>query len=169
METTRHVRAVRHIQAGLCALVIFFVLGTPPAGAAEGAAKASSSLAQFPDRVELVRPIFGSDGLPLSGRHDVTLTYFDKAGIGLYAESLPAVDVTDGQLRVALGSGKTVMAEEYQSLQAVFAAHPEVDLEISVDGHVQSPRIGSVTMTMMSNTGSITRRSVAPPLPRRQH
>jgi hypothetical protein len=90
----------------------------------------------------LNRQIFDDHGKPLSGRHDLTLTYYDPTGQRLFAETLPAVEIRAGQLKVELGSGHAVGEQTFKTLKSVFAAHPELSLEVAVDGQAQAPQIG---------------------------
>ncbi len=81
-------------------------------------------------------------GQPLEGSHDLVVRYFDAKSQELYAESIPAVPVVAGGFEVELGTGARLGATALPTLQAVFAAHPELTMEVAINGVAQEPRLG---------------------------
>ena len=100
------------------------------------------ALGNIPRTVELESRVLDAEGMPLNGRRDLTLRYFSTAGVELYAESLSGVEILDGRLQVTLGTGDAAGATRLPSLHSVFAAHPEVELEVMVEGAAFEPRLG---------------------------
>jgi|CXWL01.1.fsa_nt_gi hypothetical protein len=98
--------------------------------------------AEFPRTVPYLGQTLDAAGQPLGGTHELTVRYFDLAGAELYAETLPGVVVKRGNFQIELGTGRALAGRAFDSLQAVFAAHPEVEMELAVDGLVQEPRLG---------------------------
>ncbi|HEX4953380.1 MAG TPA: hypothetical protein VF017_08310 [Thermoanaerobaculia bacterium] len=98
--------------------------------------------ADFPRTVTFRGESLDAAGQPLSGTHDLSFRYFDPAGAELFAEAIPAVTVTAGSFQVELGTGEPVGQAAYRSLEAMFAKHPQVEMEVSVDGTPFEPRLG---------------------------
>ncbi len=96
----------------------------------------------FPQTVAFRGEALDASGLPLAGSHDLTFRYFDGSGNELFAERLAGVTVASGAFTVELGTGRAAGHGRFASLEAVFAAHPEVQMEVAVDGIVQEPRLG---------------------------
>ncbi|MDX1997187.1 MAG: hypothetical protein SF066_05665 [Thermoanaerobaculia bacterium] len=98
--------------------------------------------AEFPKSVRYEGQALDASGQPLSGAFELTVRYFDTKGAELYAEAHSGVEVERGDFVAELGTGACLAAGSFESLQAVFAAHPEVSMEIAVNGVVQEPRLG---------------------------
>ena len=96
----------------------------------------------FPRTVAFHGEAVDASGLPLAGSHDLTVRYLDLSGNELFAEQLAGVAVTNGAFTVELGTGLAAEGLRFASLEAAFAAHPELAMELSVDGTVQEPRLG---------------------------
>ena len=96
----------------------------------------------FPQTVDYDGQVVGTDGAPLAGSFDLTLDYFAPDGRLLHAESMTSVMVENGHLRVVLGSGEPARKTAFGSLGAVFAAYPEIGLEITIGDHRYGPRVG---------------------------
>lgn len=80
-------------------------------------------------------------GEPLEGTFDIGFRYLEPSGKELLAERQGEVQVTGGRLVVELGTG-LLTAGVYETLESAFAAHPKVEIEVTIGGEVQSPRIG---------------------------
>ena len=124
----------------LLLLSFLVLLASATAGAEEQ--HATAALITSTQDLTLSRQIFDSHGKPLSGRHDLMLTYYDPVGQRLFAETLPAVEIKAGQLRVELGSGQAIGDSSFETLKSVFTVHPELSLEVAVDGQAQAPQMG---------------------------
>ncbi len=105
------------------------------------AASNTPKIANFPQTVEYQGKALNAAGQPLVGVYSMTFRYFDTSGSQLLAETLEAVPVAVGNFRVHLGTGTTLEGGSYPSLQAVFAKHPRLELEVEVDGVVYEPRL----------------------------
>ncbi len=97
--------------------------------------------ATFPRTVVYQGQSLDGAGQALTGIHAMTFRYLDPAGRELLAETLPAVAVVDGRFKVELGTGRPLAGSDYASLAAVFASHARVEMEVSIDGEVQEPRL----------------------------
>jgi Bacterial Ig domain len=97
---------------------------------------------EFPATVTFEGSILDAAGLPLEGTYDLTLRYLDAGGDELLVESQDGVAVARGRLEIELGTGRIAQGGQYASLRAAFAVHPEVRLEVAIDGTVQEPEIG---------------------------
>jgi len=95
----------------------------------------------FPQQVSFEVQAIDKAGEPVEGTFDMDFRYFDLAGEELLAERLNEVQVTAGRFEVELGSGR-LTAGAYDSLESVFAAHPRVEVEVTIGDTVQSPRVG---------------------------
>ncbi|RMF88393.1 MAG: hypothetical protein D6739_00135, partial [Nitrospirae bacterium] len=91
-----------------------------------------------PPVVTLQGLLLDAAGNPLAGPADLELAIYDAASGGtlLYAESHPAVPLSDGVYVVQLGGG----APSHGSFGPALFARPGRWLEITVNGEVQSPR-----------------------------
>ncbi len=86
--------------------------------------------------------VVSAAGQPLSGRHELQLSCFAPDVRGpLYVETHHGVEVTAGRFIVVLGGGTAASGFTAASLAAAFASHPELALEVAVDGTLQAPRI----------------------------
>jgi len=98
---------------------------------------------QVPETASLHGVVLATDARPLTGIYSMEFRYFGDSGIEpAFAEVQPAVMVVAGHFDVELGTG-TPLGEfaGHRSLQQVFAANAEVQLEVVIDGRVQEPRI----------------------------
>ena len=111
-------------------------------GAAVGVIGSPLAAAGLPRTVDYAGDIVDAAGAPLSGIHDLTLTYFDTSGELLFVETMSSVEIIEGRLKIELGTGRAAEDGAHDTLAAVFASHPEVALEITVGRQVQAPRIG---------------------------
>jgi hypothetical protein len=102
---------------------------------------AAAMAAPFPDQVSFESQVEDSAGLALQGVFDMEFRYYDAAGQELLSERHSEVRVSDGRFEVELGTGQ-LSSTGYDSLGAVFATHPGVEVEVTVGGVTQSPRVG---------------------------
>ncbi len=98
--------------------------------------------ADFPRTVSYQGESLDTAGQPLGGSHDMTFRYFDPDGRELLVETIESVEVTAGRFAVELGTGTFASSGTYSSLEAMFAAHPKVEMEVVVDGLAYEPRLG---------------------------
>ena len=105
-------------------------------------AAAPLTAADFPQTVPYQGEALDADGRPLAGEVEMTLRYFDPAGNELWGETLRSVEVVAGRFEVLLGTGVREGTGNHGSLQAVFAAYPQVEMEVAVNGVVCEPRLG---------------------------
>jgi hypothetical protein len=98
--------------------------------------------ADFPQTVSYQGEALDAAGMPLAGNHAMTFRYFGPGGKELLAESMGSVAVAAGRFAVQLGTGVLAEGGAYPSLEALFAANPQVELEVAVDGVVYEPRLG---------------------------
>ncbi len=99
----------------------------------------------FPERIHYEGRIDSAVAEPLEGRFDMLFRYFEPAGQEeLLAERMEFVEVHQGRFQVELGAGKSgdglMSVYRFGSLRDLFAAHAEVQVEVSVDGQVYSPK-----------------------------
>jgi len=102
----------------------------------------------------LSRPIFAGDfqpplyrgmaldvsGQPLEGRVDIKARYYRSGETEvLREEQIPGVPVRAGRFEVKLGSGAS--SKDAPSLAQLFAANPDLEMELSFNGKIQEPRI----------------------------
>ncbi len=86
--------------------------------------------------------VLDAEGRPVSGSHDMVLRYYGAAGTQpLFVEALADVQVNDGCFELALGSGAVFEDLQFDALEGVFAANPDVELEVVIDGRLQEPRL----------------------------
>jgi len=67
--------------------------------------------------------------------------YMGSNGGVLLTEHQEEVQVTAGHFEVELGSGR-LDAGIFESLEAAFEANPRVEVEVTIDGEVQTPHVG---------------------------
>ena len=81
-------------------------------------------------------------GQPLQGTYDLQFRYLDSQGeTELLIEKQSRIPINEGRFQVKLGTGEIVPHETHASLEEVFANHPELLMEISIDGRAQNPWI----------------------------
>ncbi len=96
----------------------------------------------FPDGLAYRGQAVDANGAPLEGVHEMALRYFDAAGSEeLLAETHTGVRAEDGRFEIKLGGGELRRTAAYAALVEVFAGHPEVLLEVTISGRLQSPRV----------------------------
>jgi len=79
-------------------------------------------------------------GQPLQGRVDISARYFRKgASRVLREERIPGVRVENGRFELKLGSGVSSAASS--TLALLFSENPDLEMELSIDGKIQEPRI----------------------------
>jgi hypothetical protein len=96
----------------------------------------------FPRQVTYTGEISDAASTPLEGVHTMTLSYFGTTGELLLTETLLGVAVSRGHFSIELGTGVADAHSPYPSLQAVFAKHPRLSLEVSIGETTFGPRIG---------------------------
>ena len=111
----------------LTALVAILVAGPLMAGS-------------FPETVSYHGEAIDAVGEPLEGTFGVTFRYFDTEGSELLSETHPAVAVFAGRFRAELGTGELAESERFASLEAMLAKHPQLEIEVTMDGVTYSPR-----------------------------
>ena len=123
--------------------------GTPrrPAGGVEGALRIDGEsyedfFAEQTRQVDYEGHIVGSDGAPLSGDYPLQVAYFGTGDEPVFVERFPNVAISQGAFRVTLGTGEPQGAGRYGSVAGLFAALPEAEMEVSVDGTTYGPRLG---------------------------
>ncbi len=95
----------------------------------------------FPSRVGFECRAVDEVGEPLEGTFDMVFRYMDLSGAALLTERQDDVEVTAGRFEVELGSGR-LDTTTFDSLESVFSAHPQVEVEVTIGDVVQSPRVG---------------------------
>ena len=111
-------------RSSLCALGLCFTLG-------------STLLAEipFPESLHLRARAVDASGAALEGRHDLAVRLLDASGeTELRVERRAGVPFTDGSFELKLGRAAG-------PLRQIFARHPELWLELTLDGVKQYPRI----------------------------
>jgi hypothetical protein len=99
--------------------------------------------APFPSRLAYRGLALGADGSPLQGLFAVEIGYFDR-GAELLRERHAGVEFASGRFAVELGSGamaRGVAAAAVTSLRELCALHPEFEIELTIGGALQSPRV----------------------------
>ncbi len=102
----------------------------------------ASAVDTFPTQVTYQGQIRTSSGAPLDGTHTLDARYYASTGELLLGETLVGVAVSNGHFSVELGTGATYESGRYSTLQAVFAEHPSLELEMSIGELTFGPRIG---------------------------
>ena len=119
------------LRLGLALAVVALVLAVAPAGAAE-----PQTLATYQGWA------VDAAGQPLAGRHEVTLRYLDVEGTQLLTEAFTAIEISGGRFAVQPGTGRVVAATSHETVASVFAEHPQLDLEVTIDGVAHEPLVG---------------------------
>jgi len=101
-----------------------------------------AAAATAPDLVLYEGRAIDSNGAPLNGTHGLTLRYGDVEGAELLSEAFAAVQISAGRFELKLGQGSVIGQARYDSLASVFADHPELSFEVSIDGVTYEPRVG---------------------------
>jgi len=96
--------------------------------------------ADFPKTVSYEGQILDAAGSPLAGTYTVTFHYWDLAGEELLTETIRSIAIAGGQLQVELGTGTLSKAGRFDSLHSMFALHPEVEVEVEIEGTLYEPR-----------------------------
>ncbi len=96
--------------------------------------------AGFPSTVSYQGEVLDAAGAPLAGTYNVTFHYWDQAGEELLAETIRSIAIVDGKFQAQLGTGSQSKVGHFDSLKSMFAVHPEVDLEVEIEGTVYEPR-----------------------------
>ena len=94
----------------------------------------------FPSQVGFESRAVDEVGEPLEGTFDMVFRYVDLTGATLVTERQDDVQVTAGLFEVELGSGR-LDTTTFDSLESVFSAHPQVEVEVTIGDVVQSPRV----------------------------
>lgn len=82
-------------------------------------------------------------GVPLSGTRALRLRYLDMQEQELVTETFENVELdAKGAFQVELGAGDVAQGTHFGSIGSLFAAHPELQFEVSIDGVAQAPFIG---------------------------
>ncbi|MEN8163102.1 MAG: hypothetical protein ABFS37_03155, partial [Acidobacteriota bacterium] len=98
---------------------------------------------QLDRRTPFSETVFDDQGRPVIGAHDLLLSYFESGGVEpIWVERFPKIDFRSGRFNVFLGTGEAQAKTAHASLQSVFASHPDLELEVEVDGVIQAPRVG---------------------------
>jgi hypothetical protein len=119
----------------LSVLAMLLVSTLPPAVSALRAA-------DIPRTVDYEGLVVDAAGEPLEGNHSATFGYFDMQGTALYEERFDSIVVTGGRFDVRLGTGSSSDDGSFDSLYAVFAANPEIELEVTLGKTIYGPRVG---------------------------
>jgi len=108
-----------------------------------GLALTSMAMASdFPQTVDYEGTVVDAEGKALEGNYPASFRFYDKSGKVLFEESVDSLDVEIGTFTFRLGTGEITNGESYESLQAVFAAHPEVEFEVTLGDTTYGPRVG---------------------------
>jgi len=82
---------------------------------------------------------------PLEGRHSMRLRFLARGGDQpLYEETHSRVEMSRGAFTVQLGSGRPSndhSSSSNPSLQDVYCAFPDLELEVEIDGRIYGPRL----------------------------
>ena len=140
----------RSTVSAFAGLALALALGVDPAEAdlgrrAEADRESFASEVAIPSRLDYRGRAVGADGAPLHGRFQVDVRYYD-AGVerALLRERHADVVVADGSFALALGAGRALRGDSSAAVGSVrdlFARHPEVEMELSIGGVRQAPRV----------------------------
>jgi len=127
----------------LAALAGSLVLAAAPLAAARSSKVLAIPEDAFPTSIRYEGEAKAADGRLLEGKHAVEVVFFDKSGAEqLWQERFEGVTVSGGRFAVDVGKGKRIGAWPAASVQAIFAANYELQLEVSFDGNKFGPRVG---------------------------
>ncbi|HSM52392.1 MAG TPA: hypothetical protein VLA75_13410 [Thermoanaerobaculia bacterium] len=111
----------------------------------------------FPESFTYRGHALDAAGVPLAGSVAVELRFL-AGGHLLRAERHAGVEVRGGRFTVPAGRGHA-LAERATPLPVVFARHPEIELEVRIDGVAQAPRV----RVLAAGHSPASRRALAGP------
>ena len=79
-------------------------------------------------------------GAPSPERCPLTVRYLDASDQLLLTETHPSIVVENGRFEARLGAGEIEDDSSFDSVEALFAAHPQLEIEIVVGGTTYEPR-----------------------------
>ncbi|MCD4750352.1 MAG: hypothetical protein K8R59_13350 [Thermoanaerobaculales bacterium] len=115
---------------GVGLVVLFLVIGVAPLDAAS------------PETMIYHGQAVDSTGNGLEGVHRLRIAYYQPGKTkAVLREEIPGVLFSDGRFEIKLGGGVPLKGSSISSLVGLFSTYPEIEMEISMDGELQEPRV----------------------------